>query len=179
MTDEERMTACGRGSQAAFGELFHAYRQPIWAFFRRRVVDSARAEELAQEVFVALWQAAGRYEPRAPFRAYLFGIAYRVLGADRRRERSESAIRAHDLQATRTVGADAEWLWVRDALTRLDEPDREVLMLREFEQLSYSEIAGVLQLPINTVRSRLFRARGALRQLLTPGQTIESGSVDR
>jgi RNA polymerase sigma-70 factor (ECF subfamily) len=177
MTDEERMTACGRGSQAAFGELFDAYRQTIWAFYRRRVADPARAEELAQDVFVALWHASRRKEPRAPFRAYLFGIAFRVLGAERRRQRSESMFRAPDAQAGPAVAADAEWLWVRDAVARLDEHDREVLMLREFEQLSYGDIAGVLQIPINTVRSRLFRARGALRQLLAPQQSVKADAT--
>jgi RNA polymerase sigma-70 factor (ECF subfamily) len=57
-------------------------------------------------------------------------------------------------------------LLIRRAIAKLDAIDREVLLLREFEQLSYSEIADLLQLPINTVRSRLFRARTALRALL-------------
>jgi DNA-directed RNA polymerase specialized sigma24 family protein len=60
-------------------------------------------------------------------------------------------------------------LWVRRAVAKLDPIDREILMLREFEQLSYAEIAELLQLPVNTVRSRLFRARVALRTLLEPG----------
>ena len=54
------------------------------------------------------------------------------------------------------------------ALDRLDPVDREVLMLREYEQLSYQEIADLQQIPLNTVRSRLFRARVALRDLLMP-----------
>jgi RNA polymerase sigma-70 factor, ECF subfamily len=59
-------------------------------------------------------------------------------------------------------------LWVRRAVEKLDPMDREILLLREFEQLSYAEIADLLQLPLNTVRSRLFRARTALRNLLEP-----------
>jgi RNA polymerase sigma-70 factor, ECF subfamily len=61
-------------------------------------------------------------------------------------------------------------LWVRRALEHLEKADREVLMLREYEQLSYSEIAGILRLPVNTVRSRLFRARMALKEKLMPVQ---------
>ena len=60
---------------------------------------------------------------------------------------------------------DAE-LSLRQAVGRLKRLDREILLLREFEQLSYAEIAGLLRLPVNTVRSRLFRARMALRDLL-------------
>jgi RNA polymerase sigma-70 factor (ECF subfamily) len=62
-----------------------------------------------------------------------------------------------------TMDAD---LWLRDAVNRLERMDREILLLREFEQLSYGEIAELLRLPLNTVRSRLFRARTALRELL-------------
>jgi RNA polymerase sigma-70 factor (ECF subfamily) len=57
-------------------------------------------------------------------------------------------------------------LWVRRALAALDPTDREVLMLREYEQLSYDEIAGAIGVPTGTVRSRLFRARMALREKL-------------
>jgi RNA polymerase sigma-70 factor (ECF subfamily) len=59
-------------------------------------------------------------------------------------------------------------LWVRRAIAQLDSIDREILLLREFQQLSYSEIADLLQLPVYTVRSRLFRARIALGELLKP-----------
>jgi DNA-directed RNA polymerase specialized sigma24 family protein len=63
-------------------------------------------------------------------------------------------------------------LWVRRAVEKLDRIDREVLLLREFEQLSYAEIADLLHLPLNTVRSRLFRARTALRNLLEPSAAL-------
>jgi len=59
-------------------------------------------------------------------------------------------------------------LWVRQALKELAPTEREILMLREFEQLSYAEISDLLRLPVNTVRSRLFRARMALKEHLQP-----------
>jgi DNA-directed RNA polymerase specialized sigma24 family protein len=57
-------------------------------------------------------------------------------------------------------------VWVRQALEKLDAPEREILMLREYEQLSYSDISELLRIPINTVRSRLFRSRLALKSYL-------------
>jgi RNA polymerase sigma factor (sigma-70 family) len=72
------------------------------------------------------------------------------------REDREAAVR-------NTMDTD---IWLRDAVKKLERMDREVLLLREFEQLSYAEIAELLRLPLNTVRSRLFRARTALRELL-------------
>ena len=166
-TDEDLMLAHQRGSADAFEELFRRYRQPVWAYFRRRVPEAGRAEELAQEVFVAVLEGARRYAPLAPVRAYLFGIAFNVLSAERRRTRQTSASLSGDVTAGRTPPSDAR-LWIRQALDRLEASDREIVMLREFEQLSYAEIALLLGLPINTVRSRLFRARMELRRLLDP-----------
>ena len=68
-------------------------------------------------------------------------------------------------------------LWLRGAMNRLERTDCEILLLREFEQLSYVEIAGLLRLPLNTVRSRLFRARTALRDLLS-APTPKSSTKD-
>jgi RNA polymerase sigma-70 factor (ECF subfamily) len=68
-------------------------------------------------------------------------------------------------------GADPDaGLWVRRALGQLEEDDREILMLREYEELSYQEIADLRRLPLNTVRSKLFRARMALKAALAPDQ---------
>lgn len=166
-SDEQLMLAFARGDQACFDELFLRYRQLIYAFFRRRVLDKGRAEELTQEVFLALLRAASRYQPLSLFRTYVFSIAFRTLGADRRK----SALRAFFFLPTAkyepsTRSGIEERMWLRQALSRLDKTDREILMLREFEQLSYAEIAELLVLSLNTVRSRLFRARLALRDTL-------------
>jgi RNA polymerase sigma-70 factor (ECF subfamily) len=166
-SDEQLMLAFSRGSTDAFSELFARYQQPLFGFFRRRVADPAQAEELAQETFLAVLRASSRYEPHALFRTYLYAIGFRILGAHRRK----TAFRATFLGATgsREPSApntiDAEVL-LRQAVGKLERLDREILLLREFEQLSYAEIAELLRLPLNTVRSRLFRARMALRDLL-------------
>jgi RNA polymerase sigma-70 factor (ECF subfamily) len=88
VTDEQLIRDAGTGSREAFEALFERYRRPIWQFFRRRVADLARAEELTQDTFVALLEGAHRYQARTAFRAYLFGIAYNVLSVDRRQGRA-------------------------------------------------------------------------------------------
>ena len=119
---------------------------------------------------MVLLRAASRYEPRALFRTYLYAIAFKILRAHRRK----AAFRATFFGRPSTIpdpakqDATESGLWVRRAVEKLDRIDREILLLREFEQLSYAEIADLLELPINTVRSRLFRARTALRNLLEP-----------
>jgi len=169
-SDEQLMLAFTLGSSDAFTELFRRYKQPIYGFFRRRLSDPNHAEELTQETFLALLRAAHRYEPRALFRTYLYSVSFKILRAHRRK----AAFRATFFGQPKSIpdpakqDATESGLWVRRAVEKLDAIDREILLLREFEQLSYAEIAGLLQLPLNTVRSRLFRARTALRNLLEP-----------
>jgi len=170
LSDERLMLAFSHGSAEAFTELFQRYKQPVYGFFCRRVADSARAEELTQETFLVLLRAARRYEPRALFRTYLYAIGFKILRADRRKTAFRATFLGHPPAAVDPAGRDATeaGLWVRRAVEKLDPIDREIVMLREFEQLSYAEIADLLELPVNTVRSRLFRARTALRELLDP-----------
>ena len=161
--DEQLMLDVQAGKPGAAGRLFETYRDPLWRFFCRRVRPIERAEELTHDVFAAVLEAAPRYQPRGALRSYLFGVAYNILMADRRKR----ALIAEPLGDYAAEGSDHDAvLWVREALARLDPVDREVLMLREYEQLSYQEIADLQSLPINTVRSRLFRARLALREAL-------------
>ena len=165
-TDEQLMDEVRRGSRAAFETLFGRYREPIWRFFRRRTPEAARAEELSQDTFVAVLEGARRYQQRGTVRSFLFGTAYNVLLADRRKA-IRRATEPLDVEPVADGPADPdEGIWVRDALARLDEADREVLMLREYEQLSYQEIADLRGTPLNTVRSQLFRARMALKSAL-------------
>lgn len=159
------MTAARGGSNEAFAELFRRFRPLVWGFFRRRVWDGGRAEDLTQETFVALLKSAPRYEVRAPFRSFLFGIAFNLLAEERRR--AKPAATSDALPGLAADSPDLDVLMhVRQAIAALDPIDRDVLLLREFETLSYAEIAAALDVPLNTVRSRLFRARMAVREKL-------------
>jgi len=167
-SDERLMLAFSHGSTDAFAHLFLRYKQPLFGFFRRRVADQAQAEELTQDTFFAVIRASSRYEPRALFRTYLYAIAFKILRAYRRKTALRATFFGGDTGSGEPVPqapSDAE-LWLRQALAKLDRVDKEILLLREFECLSYAEIADLLRLPLNTVRSRLFRARLALRDLL-------------
>ena len=163
-SDEDLMLQFQNGSRDAFEELFARYRQPLYRFFRRRIPNDARADDLMQETFLAVIRAKVRYEPRSLVRTYLYAIALKQVSADRRWQsrRPETSILGQE--ASTTQGETP--IWVQQALGKLEEMDREILMLREFEELSYAEIAKLLHLPLNTVRSRLFRARLALKTLL-------------
>jgi RNA polymerase sigma-70 factor, ECF subfamily len=170
-SDEALMLEFQRGSREAFEELFARYRDPLYGFFRRRLESNARAEDLTQETFLAVIRATARYEPRSLVRTYLYGIALKLLAVERRRQARDGV--AVQTDAAAAVHAD-ESLWVRQALQKLDPLEREILMLREFEQLSYAEIADLQRVPVNTVRSRLFRSRLALKNFLEPVEEAHS-----
>jgi RNA polymerase sigma-70 factor (ECF subfamily) len=164
VTDEQLVLDIRRGAREAFETLFERHREAVWRFFRRRVADRARCEELLQDVFTAVFRNAIRYEPRSTFRSYLFGIAFNTLHAERRKAAHRSTEPLADVPAA-AVDPDAA-LWVRRALAMLDADAREIVVLREYDELSYREIADLLRIPLNTVRSRLFRARMDLKAAL-------------
>jgi RNA polymerase sigma factor (sigma-70 family) len=167
-SDEELMLAYAAGRNEAFVELFARYQQPLFGFFRRRISDATQAEELTQEAFLAVVRGAANYKPTALFRTYLYAIGLRMVRLHRRKRLLRDllfGIADPKHEPATEQYADAT-LALQDAVQKLPAPDREILMLREFEELTYSEIAELLHLPINTVRSRLFRARMALKAVL-------------
>ena len=154
-----------QGSAKAFEDLFDRFQRPIYGFFRRRLNHAARAEELAQETFLIILRGIERYEARAKFRTYVFGIAIKQLWSERRKGLREAKMSAEPFEECVEMDP-ATSLWIRGALSQMDAEHREVLMLREYEQLSYEDISEILSIPLNTVRSRLSRARTELRALL-------------
>src|SRR5580704_1485998 len=173
ISDEALMLEFQGGSRQAFEELFARYQEPLYGFFRRRLEAKERADDLTQETFLAVIRATSRYQPRAMVRTYLYGIALKLLGAERRRtHRSDPASPNPNDPALDNA------LWVKQALEKLDPSEREILMLREYEQLSYSEIADLLRLPVNTVRSKLFRARLAMKTHLEPAEMRRKHAQD-
>jgi len=176
-SDEVLMLEFQRGSRTAFEELYSRYRGPLYGFFRRRLDSPQRAEDLAQETFLVVIRGVSRYEPRALVRTYLYGIALKLLSSERRKPYvgapTEDEVAEPSVPGTQLTG-----LWVREAIGKLDAAEREIVMLREYEQLSYSEIGELLRLPVNTVRSRLFRARMALKNHLDPKISLRSQAPD-
>lgn len=165
-SDDVLMLQFRAGSRESFEELFARYRDPAHAFFRRRLETKEAAEDMTQELWIAVMNGAARYQPRAAFRSYLYGICFKLL-ANHRRQNAKQKLEAVEIAAAEGPSSESGH-WVKEGLSKLDATQREMIMLREYEQLSYEEIAELLHIPLNTVRSRLFRARLALKQLLEP-----------
>jgi RNA polymerase sigma-70 factor (ECF subfamily) len=172
-SDEALMLEFQLGSRNAFEELYSRYSGPLYGFFRRRLSSPQRAEDLVQETFLAVIRGVSRYEPRALVRSYLYGIALKLLASEWRKERGKTV--TNDLGTELAAPSTQEsGLWVREAVAKLGQAEREILMLRAYEHLSYGEIADLLRVPVNTVRSRLFRARTALREHLDPKPSLQA-----
>src|SRR2546428_9613516 len=91
-SDEQLMLEFQKGTAEAFDELFERYRNPIYGFFRRRLADAGRAEDMTQETFVVILRGTERYQPSAKFRTYLYAIALKLLWTERRKEQREARL---------------------------------------------------------------------------------------
>ena len=157
-----------KGREAAFLRLFEEHHVPLYRFAWRLTGSTADAEDIVQECFLALLRPECSYDPRrTAMRTYLFG-AVRNQASKRLRRREETVPaeaaerRTPELEARRGELADA----VARAIGDLPESQREVLLLAHYEQMPLSEIAEITGLEPAAVKSRLQRARAALRETL-------------
>jgi RNA polymerase sigma-70 factor (ECF subfamily) len=175
-TDHELMHRVVRGDEAAFTELVTKYKSPVHAFVYRMLGDADEADDVAQEVFIKLYRTADLYRPRAKFTTWLFTIAHN-LATDRLRKRrpivrGEQAERelesAVDARADPSKSASIEEgsAAVRRAVELLPLDQKTALLLYQFEELSYAEIAEVMRCSVKSVEARLYRAKDFLRKKL-------------
>jgi RNA polymerase sigma factor (sigma-70 family) len=158
-----------------FALLFDRHAPYIHRYVARRLGAHA-ADDLVAETFLTAFRKRERYDRSRPdARPWLYGIATNLIGAHRRAEvrelrlRARSAVEAEPFPEERVVArvsAQARRPQLAAALADLPPPERDVLLLVGWEQLSYEEVAHALDIPIGTVRSRLHRARRALRAAL-------------
>jgi RNA polymerase sigma-70 factor (ECF subfamily) len=160
--DQELWTKVSQGDADAFDAFYRENAPRLLAFLRQLVGNRQAAEDVTQESFTQIWNRPNGFHPgRGTLRAYLYGIG-RKRAADWWRKqgpRDSNAEREVKVCQTEIISA------VGDAFGRLPEEQRTLLWLREVEGLSYAELATTLDIPIGTVRSRLFAAREALRRI--------------
>ncbi|MBU0703062.1 MAG: sigma-70 family RNA polymerase sigma factor [Chloroflexi bacterium] len=169
----ELISQAQQGDRRAFGELVRLNREGVINVVYRMCGDVNLAEDAAQEAFVRAWKHLPSYRPQSPFRNWVYRIATNVALDALRRERETVDIDALPLAASNegpeaTVEREERGEWVRQAILALPPASRAVLVLREYEGLSYREIADALDIPIGTVMSRLNYARTRLRGSLAP-----------
>jgi RNA polymerase sigma-70 factor (ECF subfamily) len=164
-----------QGDRKAFGELVRCHREMVVNVVYRMCGDASLAEDAAQEAFIRAWKHLPDYRPRSPFRNWVYRIAANVALDTLRRERETTDLDVEtlplissDIGPEETMERAERGERVREAVLALPTSSRAVLVLREYEGLSYREIADALSIPIGTVMSRLNYARKLLRESLSP-----------
>lgn len=188
-SDEALMLDHAAGNEAAFEELVRRHQRGLLNYIYRLVNNRQTADELTQEVFLALVKNAQRYQPTAKFTTYLYRIASNMVSKEwlRRKRRPmllslSSRFSRHnneaeeycpldhvgDSRANLTEAAQRQEISeaVNKALGALPEHQREAFVLRRFSDVPYEEIAQIVNAPVGTVKSRVVRAERALRPLL-------------
>lgn len=168
--DEQCVTRAQKGEGKAFSELVRRYQDRVYRFLLRLTRSQDDALDLTQDTFMRAYQSIERWRPDALFRTWLFRIARNVaFDRLRRDKRVEFVELDEDAEIPDTAaGPDAaletaqRYRLLESALERLPAEHREILLLREIEEMPYEEIAQVLDLNIGTVKSRIARARTAL-----------------
>jgi RNA polymerase sigma-70 factor, ECF subfamily len=167
LSDGELLAAIAEGNREAFAELHSRYQRAMLGLAMNRLRDRGRAEDAVQEVFISIWRAAATYRPElGPGAPWVYAIARNAI-ISRWRKRAEPAAEPFDEPSSEPGPAErAEQTWrsfcVHRALETLPDHQRQLVELAYWGELSQSEIAQRLELPLGTVKTR---TRAALKRL--------------
>ena len=178
--DISLMKKVALGDHSAFEELVQRHQYAVVGTVAKMLGNHSEAEDIAQQVFLRLWKSAGRYKPTAKFTTFLFTITRNLVFNETRRRarRGEQSLEEQtdewhqQFQENEHSQPDARLLElelreaVNRAITSLPQKQRMAVVLRRHENMSYEDIAGILDISVSAVKSQLFRARATLRQML-------------
>ena len=178
MTEEELVRSAAKGDEMAFAQLVALHEKRIFALALRMTGNQEDAADVAQEAFLSAWRGLPNFRGEAGFATWLYRLTSNAaidFLRKNKRQRAEASLNDEDLglnapdpAPTPQEQAEAQSLReaVRWGLGELSREHRQVLDLREYQELSYEEIAQRLDVDLGTVKSRLSRARSALRKIL-------------
>ncbi len=174
-SSEELMHRVQSGEKSALSMLMRRYANSLLTYLHRMTGNHHSSEELLQEVFLAVWVQRKSYEYPRPFRRWLFGIATnKCRSANRSRVRRPTLPGSVDVPSSNAPSpheaavATETALVVEQALLRLPEQQREVVVLRVWNGLSYQAISDVLNRSEGTIRSQMHHALNSIRKFLEP-----------
>ena len=175
------MRLVSRGDTSAFEELIERHQALVAGTVARMLSSNSDVEDIAQQVFIRVWKSARRYVPRAKFTTWLLKITRNLVFNELRRTKrhahvplqSEPGAEDPPLKDETNLAPDTSLLeselqrTIEEAILQLPETQRLALVLRRYEQMSYEQIAEVLDLSVPAVKSILFRGRSELRSRLS------------
>jgi RNA polymerase sigma-70 factor, ECF subfamily len=179
--DVRLMRLVARGDTSAFEEVIERHQALVAGTAARMLGSNSDVEDIAQQVFIRVWKSARRYVPRAKFTTWLLKITRNLVFNELRRAKRRAQVPLQSdpggeeipVKDETNPAPDASLLEnelqraIEEAIMQLPESQRMALVLRRYEQLSYEEIAEVLDLSVPAVKSVLFRARTELRSRLS------------
>lgn len=185
LSDADLVQRFKEGDRSAFAEIVRRYQDRVYSLCLRWMSDEQIAQEVAQDVFIALFRALGRFRGDARLSTWIYRVVinhcknrrlYRKRRHLSQHEPLEGTRRDDDVPARQIAAtgpgsdvsvhhSEAELL-IREALEQLDDEQRQIIVLRDIEDLSYEEISEILGLARGTVKSRLHRARAQLGRVL-------------
>ena len=184
MTENELVRAAAGGDEAAFGELVRIHENKVYHLALRMCGSAEDAGDIAQDAFLAAWRGLPSFRGESGFSTWLYRLVSNAAIDHLRRTRhqrgnvslddEELNLDAADPAPGPQESAEEEDLksLVQDGLNLLGDDHRTVLVMREVQELSYEEISHTLGIDLGTVKSRLARARSALRKIL-----LKSGNL--
>ena len=182
MTDETLVKEAAGGNEAAFLLLYERHRRAVYQVAYRLTGSREAAEDVTHDCFMSLIRRTDRFDPtRAPLRIYLLAISRNLAVSQHRWSSARVELTAIDEHDPPTTDADPHTRLiareraarVRQAIGALPVLQREVVVLVEYEELTLAEASAVVGANVGAVSSRLFRARAALRRMLSATLAIE------
>lgn len=164
-SDTALIARCQAGEREAFSLLLHRYRDRVVNLAYQLMNKREDAEDVAQDAFTQAFTSIKSFRGESQFFTWIYRITVNLCLQRRRRQRPEESTDEYELSTTQRVEDQVVTkMLVERTLSRMSEPLRVALVLRDMQDLSYEEVAGVLNIPIGTVRSRLNEARRQFRE---------------
>lgn len=179
--DEELISRFQNDDNDAFKEIVMRYKDRIVNFLFRFTGNNESAEDLSQDTFLKLYKNKHRYTETAKFSTWLYTIALNEAKSNYRKEKKlktfsindyydedhgDYQLKSEDILPDEQANSGNEAFYIQKAIDSLIRKHREVILLRDVQELDYAEIAKILKVPLGTVRSRLNRARESLKVTL-------------
>lgn len=158
-----------RAAREAFTKIYSRYRERVYAYAMRMLANAEDAEDIFQEVFFRVYSRAQTFEQERSVGGWIFTIAHNLCMNKIRDRKPQEALDDLDLAIEPAPDMGEDWQTViANAIEALPLEYREVILLREYQGMGYQEMTEVLKTTIPAVKSRLYRAKGRLRELLAP-----------
>ena len=172
--DQQLLDAIAAGDMQAVTHFYQRHHLRVYRYVLSKLNDSFAAADILNDVMLEVWKSASRFEGRAKVTTWLLGIAHHKVLDHWRKQGNREFVELDDAMKDDSPNADMEYVLaaardkklLRECMAKLSAEHREVLHLVFFEELNYSEIADIVQVPEGTVKSRVFHAKNLMKKQL-------------